>query len=84
MIMILNKENQGADQNQFLPILLKFSSEKYSDICCEKYRQLDSSTVQRLQTRDDFYELSKILFWIFILAGQIKLPPVAAACSNLN
>ena len=44
MIMILNKENQGADQNQFLPILLKFSSEKCSDICCEKYRQLDSST----------------------------------------
>ena len=35
MIMILNKENQGADQNQFLPILLKFSSEKCSDICCE-------------------------------------------------
>ena len=69
MIMILNKENQGADQNQFLPILLKFSSEKCSDICCEKYRQLDSSTVQRLQTRDDFYELSKILFLNIYFSG---------------
>ena len=69
MIMILNKENQGADQNQFLHILLKFSSEKCSDICCEKYRQLDSSTVQRLQTRDDFYELSKILFLNIYFSG---------------
>ena len=50
-------------------VLLKFFSEKCSDICCEKYRQLDSSTVQRLQTRDDFYELSKILFLNIYFSG---------------